>query len=80
LLKKKGIKVGNKVKVVKDNTTYEGILMPRIETGDPNSLIVKLDNGYNVGLEFDEKVEIEKLGEGPELGVVPELKIKREKE
>jgi len=79
LLKKKGIKVGNKVKVIKDNRKYEGILMPRIEMGDPNSLIVKLDNGYNIGLGFDEKVEIKKIGEGPELGKVPELKIKREK-
>ncbi len=79
LLKKRGIEVGNKVKVVKDKESYEGILMPRIEMGDPNSMIIKLDSGYNIGLEFDKKINIKKLGEGPKLGVVPELKIKREK-
>ncbi|MBD3155480.1 MAG: Glu-tRNA(Gln) amidotransferase subunit GatD [Candidatus Aenigmarchaeota archaeon] len=79
LLEKKGVEVGNKVKVTKNEETYEGILMPRIEMGDPNSLIIKLENGYNIGLEFDDMVKIKKLGEGPKLGIVPELRVKREK-
>lgn len=79
ILKRKKIKVGDRVKLIKNKKTFEGILMPRIELGDKNSLIIKLDNGYNTGLEFDRKMKIERLGRGKKLGVIPKLKIKRKK-
>ena len=78
-LKKKKIDVGDKVRVTKGKETYEGTLMPRIEMGDPNSLIIKLKNGYNIGVKFDNKLEIKKIGKGEKLGVIPKLKIKRTK-
>ena len=43
-------KEGDKVKVVTKDETVEGILMPNKET---DSVVVKLDNGYNIG--FDKK-------------------------
>jgi len=78
-LKKEGIEVGDKVKVSKESEVYEGTLMPRIELGDENSLIIKLWNGYNIGIKFDNKLEIKKIGKGEKLGVIPRLKIKRVK-
>ncbi|HLD56996.1 MAG TPA: Glu-tRNA(Gln) amidotransferase subunit GatD, partial [archaeon] len=51
-LSKQKIKVGDRISVSKEGKVYEGILMPRIELGDPNCLIIKLNNGYNVGVEF----------------------------
>ncbi len=78
-LKRKKVEVRDKIKLTKGKETYEGILMPRIELGDQNSLIIKLNNGYNIGIEFDKTVKIEKIGKGPELGVIPKLKIKSEK-
>ena len=49
MLSKKGINVGDRISV---NGKNEGILMPRI-SGDRDILILKLDNGYNIGIKPD---------------------------
>ncbi len=59
LLKSK-ISIGDKISVSKNGKTYEGILMPRIELGDQNCLVIKLDSGYNIGISFDGFVKISK--------------------
>jgi len=79
ILKRKKIKVGDRIRIKKGRETFEGILMPRIEMGDKDSLIVKLKSGYNVGIEFDKTLKIERIGKGKKLGVIPKLKIKRKK-
>jgi glutamyl-tRNA(Gln) amidotransferase subunit D len=61
ILKNKQIKVGDKIRLVKNGKIFEGILMPRIEMGEQNCLTIKLDNGYNIGMEFEKEVEIEKI-------------------
>ena len=61
VLKEKRIRVGDRIKLVKNKKTFEGILMPRIEMGDLNCLIIKLDNGYNIGIGFERGVELEKI-------------------
>jgi glutamyl-tRNA(Gln) amidotransferase subunit D len=50
-LKKLGIKIGQRIHVEKDKQEFEGLLMPK-SSGDANTLILKLDNGYNVGIEL----------------------------
>lgn len=52
LLEKEDIKEGDKVSAKKGRKAYEGILMPRV-MGDPDVLIIKLDNGYNIGVRAD---------------------------
>lgn len=54
----KGIKPGDRVLIkLKDGSTLHGILMPRPQLyGSSFVLIVKLDNGYNIGLGID-KIE-----------------------
>jgi glutamyl-tRNA(Gln) amidotransferase subunit D len=47
--KKKGLKIGDRVILEKDNKRYEGILMPK-SAGDPECIVIKLDNGYNIGI------------------------------
>ena len=64
LLKSKKIKVGDRVRIEKKGMVYEGILMPRIELGDSSSLVVKLDNGYNIGVRIERDVKIKKIGRG----------------
>ncbi len=49
-LKKKHISVGDRVKVISNDVPFEGLLMPRSQSGDAGILVLKLDNGYNVGL------------------------------
>jgi len=79
VLKRKKIKVGDRVRLSKGKRGYEGVLMPRIEMGDTNSLIVKLENGYNIGVKVSKGVKLKKIGRGKRLGVIPKAKIKRKK-
>ncbi len=57
-----GIKVGDKIKVSKEEKYYEGILMPR-SFYNPDVLVIKLANGYNIGIEWKNIVKIEKVEE-----------------
>jgi glutamyl-tRNA(Gln) amidotransferase subunit D len=51
VLQKNSIEIGHRISVEKDKQIYEGLLMPK-SSGDPNIIIIKLDNGYNVGIDF----------------------------
>jgi len=59
-LKGLGIEIGDRVRVKSKGEAYEGILMPKQELGDPDAIVVKLSNGYSVGLKY-EGAELEKL-------------------
>lgn len=48
--------LGDVVKVIAKDGIYEGILMPRPEILEKGYTVIKLDNGYNVGIE-DSKIE-----------------------
>ena len=56
-LKANRIAVGDYVKIVAD-ITYSGIIMPRYEHSDDKHIVLKLKNGYNIGLEI---AKIEKI-------------------
>ena len=49
-------KAGDRVKVITKEKTFEGILMPNEET---KAVVVKLDNGYNIGIDNKKKKKIE---------------------
>ena len=79
ILKRKGIKIGDRIRIKKGKESYEGILMPRIELGDNSCLVIKLDNGYNIGIKFDESVKIELLKKGKGIKFKPsKLKVKKD--
>jgi glutamyl-tRNA(Gln) amidotransferase subunit D len=73
LLKNKNIKIGDRIKVSTKKITYEGILMPRIELGDTSSLVIKLDNGYNVGVKFEKGVKIKLVKRGKPIAFKPSV-------
>ena len=50
LLKKQKIKPGDRIKVEYSGVSIEGELMPKTEMGSPETIIVKLKSGYNVGV------------------------------
>jgi glutamyl-tRNA(Gln) amidotransferase subunit D len=52
VLERAGLKAGDRVVVRKGGRRVEGLLMPRIGAGDPDCVIIKLDSGYNIGVEF----------------------------
>ncbi len=55
-LKEKGIGIGDRVRIKRGDEVWEGVLLPRPE-GNPNHIVIKLDSGYNVGIDF-KNVEI----------------------
>jgi len=59
-LKSNDVAVGDSVKIVGD-LTYSGIIMPRYEHSDDKHIVLKLNSGYNIGLEIDKLKKIEKL-------------------
>jgi glutamyl-tRNA(Gln) amidotransferase subunit D len=70
--------VGDKIRVKKPGRTVEGILMPRIRLGDRECIVLKLPNGYNVGVKADSQTQVEIVEKGeaafkePELPMPPE--------
>ena len=54
--------IGDLVRVAKDETIYEGILIPRSEIGDDKHIVIKIKSGYNIGIEVAPTTGIEKLG------------------
>ena len=71
MLKKKKVEVGDDVRVTKEKNTYAGTIMPKSEASDPNILLIKLENGYNIGLDYNSKTKIEKLGTKSKLEKYP---------
>ena len=49
-------KAGDKVKVITDKEEFEGVLMPRPSILEKGFTVIKLDNGYNIGIE-DKKIK-----------------------
>jgi len=64
LLKKKGVETGSRVRVTAGKAEYEGILMPRVAAGDAQSVVLKLDNGYNLSVRYGKGFELKKMAGG----------------
>ena len=58
-LKDNQISVGDSVNILAD-ITYSGIIMPRYEHSDDKHIVLKLKNGYNIGLEITDIEKIER--------------------
>ncbi|MEM7820771.1 MAG: Glu-tRNA(Gln) amidotransferase subunit GatD [Candidatus Aenigmatarchaeota archaeon] len=50
VLRKVKAGIGDRVRILRGSTVYEGILLPRPEAGDPDNIVLKLDSGYNIGI------------------------------
>lgn len=61
LLKNADVKIGDYIRIFRGKDVFEGLLMPRIELGDPNHIVIKLANGYNVGVKVSPQTKIEKI-------------------
>lgn len=62
LLSRGKIKVGDKIRVKTEKEEFEGLLMPRPEVGDSSVLVLKLSNGYNIGLRYSSGMTVGRLG------------------
>lgn len=64
LLISSDVEVGSLVEVVSEKTRYEGVLMPRYELTDDEHIVVKLRNGYNIGIRIGPQTTIQQIGSG----------------
>jgi glutamyl-tRNA(Gln) amidotransferase subunit D len=51
-----GISIGDIVKITKNETSYQGILLDRAEDPDDKHIVLKLNSGYNVGIDVRDAV------------------------
>ncbi|KYH38296.1 MAG: glutamyl-tRNA(Gln) amidotransferase subunit D, partial [Candidatus Hecatellales archaeon B24] len=72
-------RIGDKIRVKKPGRTVEGILMPRIRLGDRECIVLKLPNGYNIGVKADSQTRVEVLEKGEAAFKEPELPLPPER-
>ncbi len=65
-LKKKKIDIGDTITVRSSGNTYEGLLMPKPDFGDPELIVIKLKSGYNIGIRPDSIKLVATTGPKPE--------------
>ncbi len=65
------IETGDKIKIQTKNVKREGILMPHHEFSDDKIVTIKLDNGYNIGLEITEDTKISLLKKNKKIAKKP---------
>lgn len=63
-LKKAEVGIGDVLRIVKGDQTFEGILIPRSEYGNEEHVVIKMRSGYNIGIQITPLTRIEKIGEG----------------
>jgi glutamyl-tRNA(Gln) amidotransferase subunit D len=63
-IEKTQAEIGDIIRVTKGDEVLEGILIPRSEYGDETHLVVKLKNGYNIGIAVTPDANIERIGKG----------------
>ncbi len=76
ILEEKNIKEGDIIKIETKKGEYIGRLMPRTYY-NPDVVVIKLDNGYNIGISFDDITSIEKIQERERIERVEEEKIEK---
>ncbi len=77
LLAKQHIQVGDRIRITKGKEVFEGILMPRPELGDRSVFVIKLDNGYNIGIRYSPSVQVKKLSSHRASFEFPKLRVEK---
>ena len=68
-LDKANVTVGDTIKVTKEDISYEGILLDRSEDAKDAYIVIKLDSGYNVGVNIESAtIELIEKGDKPKIG------------
>src|SRR2546428_8792069 len=64
-LRKSKAKVGSIIRLTsKSGEVFEGTLIPRSEYSDHAHIVLKMKNGYNIGISLDRTEKLEVIGEG----------------
>lgn len=68
------------MKITKKENTYEGVLMPHHRFSGEKIITLKLDNGYNIGIEANEDIEVKLIKKQKERPERREKKVEREED
>lgn len=74
-LKQAGVGIWSVVKIQKQEQEFRGIILPRSELGDDRHVVLKLEDGYDVGIRLDENTVIREISRKPAHYKLPEKKI-----
>ncbi len=79
ILSSLGVEDYDRVRIRKGSLVYEGIVIPRPEIFDDEHVILKLDNGYNVGIHLDgAEIEILEKGKPIQRKEIPQLRFRED--
>ncbi len=77
-LKSQDISIGDIISIKKNNIEYQGMLLDRAEDADELHIVLKLDNGYNIGVIITEaEINLLKKGDKPKIDLPP-LEIEKD--
>jgi glutamyl-tRNA(Gln) amidotransferase subunit D len=62
VMERLGVTVWSEVRARTKQGEFEGLILPRSETSDPEHLVLKLTSGYNIGLRHDVIEQLEEIG------------------
>lgn len=75
---KEGIRTWSVVRIKKnDGAHFEGVLLPRSENTSDDYLTIKVDTGYNIGIQLPDDATIDKIGYKSGDYKIPEKKVDR---
>jgi glutamyl-tRNA(Gln) amidotransferase subunit D len=63
-LQRAGVSIGDNIRITKIGKVYEGVLFPRSEYADDKHIVIKLRNGYNIGIECTDDTVIQFISRG----------------
>src|SRR5256712_4730445 len=64
-LRKSKAKIGSIIRLIsKSGEVFEGTLIPRSEYSDQTHIVLKMKNGYNIGISLDRTEKLEVIGQG----------------
>ncbi len=67
------VRVWSDVRLLNDSgSLFEGVILPRSETLDDEHVVIKMKNGYNIGVHVDRVALVEELGHKEAIYRIPE--------
>ncbi len=76
-LNEKEINMGDKILLEYGDFKISGELMPKTEVGNPSTLVIKLENGYNIGVLYRKGAGISLIEKGKGKPKFPSAPVKR---
>tara|TARA_Y100000590_G_scaffold338682_1_gene385989 strand:- start:24425 stop:25741 length:1317 start_codon:yes stop_codon:yes gene_type:complete len=74
MLNNAGIQIGDFIKIITKTSEYSGNILPRYEYSNEDFIVIKMLNGYNIGIDSNKILSINKINSGEEPKFIPPSK------